>query len=773
MNKSINLPFIKNTFIAFIFCSLTIYAIVFSGYAVTPFTTLLLCLISVSLLLKPINVPRNMFISGTIFFVIMILSTVFSISFRRSIEQLWILLTAVTIIIYLGNLKFISKRQNEFLISILSVGLFWMILSWRDTLSWYINWRSTTITNSLIPDIPFRLNGGNTIAAFYAILFFICIVLFIKTHKNTIKIILGFYLLSVSILIFLSSSRGAWVGMIIGIICLILVEAKPIGLFFKEIKEKKWLLWTFGSITLIGIGAILFLYIKILGNHPNHVPGLGVRAPFWVPAWKGFLESPLIGNGLYTGGTFFILANSIPWQEIYLHAHNTYLDILRDTGISGLLSFAVLFFSVFQFIHVKYKNKKNAFDLIALCSMGSFFGHSIVDGNYLMPFAAVSLTLLLGLSLNSDEHDLLVLKVPFWIKLSIISLVIVGAGYFTWNRSILTKAIDRFKHGDVEMTYQLLEKSSKLDPLNPVVHIYHGLLAATVSQTIEGLDLIKSINAFEMAISLDPNWAVSHANLGALYFKDGEIEKAKAQFEQASKLSPNWYVPNLNLGMIYEMEEDEENSSSYYIKTLSLQAELAQSSYWKINEFRQTIVNSWLETNQQPTYSFSDFDQISKQPFSLPMIKLGFSIVEEDLEKAESLLEKSKLTEARYPFIAAERLWLAAEIQYYKNNLNEAFQLADQAIESTKKEGIYGPGSAGSSLYYDGLYRAPVLPLDFVPQLMTIPLSGDWENRYYNLAKWYQLNDEEKNCLAMVEDLVLLVPEYFTYNNPKSPCGTP
>jgi len=305
-----------------------------------------------------------------------------------------------------------------------------------------------------------------------------------------------------------------------------------------------------------------------------------------------------------------------------------------------------------------------------------------------------------------------------------------------------------------------------------MVKIYKGLLAATISQTTGDPDINKSINAFEIAISLDPNWAVSHVNLGALYYQIGEIEKAKTQFGLASKLSSNWYIPILNLGMIYEEIGDLENAKSHYITTLSLQPELAQSSFWKANKFRKTIVDSWLETHQQPIYTIIDYEQILKQPYSLPMIKLGLAIVKEDLEKAESLLEKSKLTEARYPFITAERLWLAAEIQYYQNNFPEAIHLANQAIESTKKEGIYGPGSAGRSLYYDGLYRAPVLPLDFVPQLMTIPLPGDWENRYYKLAKWHQLNDDEINCKAIIEDLVLFVPEYFTYNNLTSPCRT-
>jgi len=771
MIKSIQPSFIKKSVATIFFCLLVIYAIVFSGYEINPFTALILVLVALILVFQPVYVPRKIFISGLIFLAILIISTFFSISARRSMEQLWIILAAILVMLVLANINDLKIRQNQFLFSILSVGLFWMVISWRDTINWYLTWRSTSINGGWLPDIPYRLNGGNTIAAFYAILFFICLGLILKTRFRLHQVLLGIYLLSVSILIFLTSSRGAWLGIIIGLICLMTLELKILKNLFVSIKEKRWGLWTLGIVSLLGIGGIIFLYLQVLGSHPNHVPGLGVRAPFWVPAWKGFLESPIIGNGLYTGGTYFILSTSIPWQEIYLHAHNTYLDIVRDTGVLGFISFTVLIVVVFRFILMKYKQYENVIDLITLCCLASFLGHSIFDGVYLMPFAAVSLMLLLGLSLNPDGRQYPSIKIPIALKLIFSILVIIGATFFSWNRATLNKAIDAYQNDDSITSYQSIKKSAQFDLLNPIVHIYQGLLASKLSQDANDLYFSEAIQAFEKTISLDPNWAVSHANLGALYREKGEVEKAKEQFIQASQLASNWYIPALNLGILFETEGNSIQATSYYEIALNKEPGISQSVFWRTNEFRNALVDSWLENHPITTYTRLDYDQISRQAFALPMIKLGLEVVNEDVSMAENLLTKSRLTEARYAYIHAERMWLDTEIQYQKNNLPEAIRLANLAIDTTNQEGIYGPGSAGKSLYYDGVYRAPVLPLDFVPQLLTISLPGEWENRYFQLAEWNAINQDYSGCKTILEELIMVNSDYLAYYHLNSPCG--
>jgi tetratricopeptide (TPR) repeat protein len=223
--------------------------------------------------------------------------------------------------------------------------------------------------------------------------------------------------------------------------------------------------------------------------------------------------------------------------------------------------------------------------------------------------------------------------------------------------------------------------------------------------------------------------------------------------------------------MLFETEGNVELAQKYYDVALTKESGISQSFFWRINEFRISLIEVWLENHPISTYSRVDYDLVSNQAFALPMIKLGLEVVNEDVSMAENLFNKSRLTEARYAFIHAERLWLEAEIQYHKNNLQEAIRLADLAIDTTKQEGIYGPGSAGKSLYYDGVYRAPVLPLDFVPQLLTIPLPGEWENRYYQLAEWNASNQDYSGCKTILEELIMVNPDFLAYNHLNSPCG--
>jgi hypothetical protein len=69
------------------------------------------------------------------------------------------------------------------------------------------------------------------------------------------------------------------------------------------------------------------------------------------------------------------------------------------------------------------------------------------------------------------------------------------------------------------------------------------------------------------------------------------------------------------------------------------------------------------------------------------------------------------------------------------------------------------------------VYRAPVLPVEFVPQLTTIPLPGDWEHRYFSLAEWYALNDDTEGCQTTLDQLLSYVPDYLSVYEKSSPCG--
>jgi O-antigen ligase len=67
-------------------------------------------------------------------------------------------------------------------------------------------------------------------------------------------------------------------------------------------------------------------------------------------AWEIFLDYPLFGSGPDTYGDLFSRYWDTVWQYKdfkYLHAHNTYLELLAETGFAGFAAFFALITVIF------------------------------------------------------------------------------------------------------------------------------------------------------------------------------------------------------------------------------------------------------------------------------------------------------------------------------------------------------------------------------------------------------------------------------------------
>jgi tetratricopeptide (TPR) repeat protein len=440
-------------------------------------------------------------------------------------------------------------------------------------------------------------------------------------------------------------------------------------------------------------------------------------------------------------------------------------------GILGFLSFtALLVFLFIEMIKIYRANRNIYFYEIVLCSAIAFLGHSIFDGNYLMPFAAVSMLILTGLALNPGlevQPGGMNIK-PYAIAAGVV--VLAGAVFLLWNRSTFSAGITSFQEQDFKKSAAWFEKSRQVDRRNPIGYIYHGLLAAHLAENSQPEYLDIAIADFQTALNLDPNWAVTHANLAALYLTAGETDLAKSFFEKSQQLSPDWYVPKLNLGLIFEIENDLQRARDNYFSALSAYTEISGSSFWRTNGIREDVLKAWLNLNPKKEYSLEDYSSVMAQASPMPMIELGGELVERNYELAHKLLLRSKLVYPPYPYIDVERVWLEAELHAEQGNLLKAVSAGKSVLASLRRDGLFGPGSAGLSLYYDGLYRAPVLPVEFVPQLITITLPGKWEQRLYQLAGWEMKNGDQAECLNTIETLLRYAPEYLTVNQVSPPC---
>lgn len=150
-------------------------------------------------------------------------------------------------------------------------------------------------------------------------------------------------------LIIRTESRSSWIA---------LVAALPI--FFLLTMRSARTGWIAALAVLAGLGLFALLSPEIVQRRiaglldPSGTSSFERRLSFYEGAWRAFLSSPVIGNGI---GNFlyFLPKFRSPdyWvsksEDIVPHAHNEFLELMSETGLLGLLAFcgAAVVFAVY------------------------------------------------------------------------------------------------------------------------------------------------------------------------------------------------------------------------------------------------------------------------------------------------------------------------------------------------------------------------------------------------------------------------------------------
>jgi len=83
-------------------------------------------------------------------------------------------------------------------------------------------------------------------------------------------------------------------------------------------------------------------------------------------------------------------------------------------------------------------------------------------------------------------------------------------------------------------------------------------------------DLEGALDAFKKALDIDPSSAITHNNLGVLYYNRGEKDKALNHYQQAAQLQPENTTFLKNLADFYYVEQGRvEEAMQIYVKVLA------------------------------------------------------------------------------------------------------------------------------------------------------------------------------------------------------------
>jgi len=202
-----------------------------------------------------------------------------------------------------------------------------------------------------VPRLIGTASSDPNIFVLFMTLYFFYYLYNISTTRNKI----GFLLTTMCIV--LTFSRGAYIGIVITILLMIIIRDKR--------KAKLKNLFTIFLI-FIGIGCVTTLFginfMSFIGDRFSNIAndeGSG-RITLWENAIETFVNNPILGIGL--NGTLDYSAINYG-SSVYIH--NTMLEVLSEAGVIGFIAFIIFWISILLFCIRLYKNNRETKYLLA------------------------------------------------------------------------------------------------------------------------------------------------------------------------------------------------------------------------------------------------------------------------------------------------------------------------------------------------------------------------------------------------------------------------
>lgn len=689
---------------------------------------------------------------------------------RRSFEMLWGFSAGFFFIFFAASLtRVVSPARMVALL--LAAGGIYMAWAWVDAAGWYARWLQAA-PGQWLPEIPFRLNGSNNVAAYLNLLLFTTLGASFslpcpRSSSPLIKggrggfvfLFLSLYALSAAALLFLSNSRGGWVGTAVGLAAFLILFAFHRGPGLRQAalrllhSRRFWL--AVAALGLVAV-ALVWFYLARMANHPTH----GSRLDFWLVGLQAFLHSPLLGNGPNTYVIFHMQANSYPPTGAYFHSHNQYIEILAASGLIGATAFLGFLYALARRgLHIWQSLDRTPTRWLfigATAALAAYLAHGIFDGLYRMPWAGLTLVVLLGAftaqPLSSDpgraQFQVRALKneltgrfsflaklrrMALFSLLPLLLLACAAAGLFNaWRTEPYLAGVKAAAAGDLSSAAGLFTEATRRDPTFTPTYTQLGLVQAQRAGVTDAGLLEASAAAFEQATWTDPSWALNYAQLCAVRAAVGRLSQAECACQAAVTVAPGEPLFWLNLALV--QEKFGVDPSAAFRQVLALAPQTRTAAFWQANPARQTVLAEFkLENPAAPDrpLSIAGLEALtaSGAGSAADFLALAQSYrLAGHLAEAGAAIRKSSLAFS-FPADVPERLWQQAELAAERGDLAQAASLHRNAAGLVLHPGLYGPQSSGQAAYLSQAFFVPVLPTDFVPQMAQLPLSAEWQLR--------------------------------------------
>jgi len=209
----------------------------------------------------------------------------------------------------------------------------------------------------------------------------------------------AFLVLSAALLF--TSSRAGISAVLLGGVVLVFLASQA-GLFGRGRK----LLHLFSFLAIAGV-AIAVFGGSFLARFENDGVEDAYRAQSWKVIVSGIETSPFLGHGFGTFPEAFPLYRDdrLPSRRFWDKAHNTYLELVLDTGIPAtavfLLGFAGLCAQCFKGLGRGYRERR-IFPAIGLAATVQVGAHSLIDFSMQIPAVAATYMVIIAIALTES-----------------------------------------------------------------------------------------------------------------------------------------------------------------------------------------------------------------------------------------------------------------------------------------------------------------------------------------------------------------------------------